>query len=229
MTMQERLTKILETIEEAVQASGRKDKVQLMAVSKTHSFQAVLEAVSCGQILFGENRVQEIEKKFPLERDGYQLHLIGHLQSNKVKKVVPLVDSIDSIDSLRLARLVSEQALHIGKVMPVLLELNTSKEASKAGFTSEKSYYEVLEAAADLPGISIQGLMTIGPLSDDEHEVRQAFAQLRKRSEESKVRYPHLCFETLSMGMSQDYLWAIKEGSTVVRLGTAIFGRRDYP
>ena len=226
--MAERLATLLETIKEETRASGRKDEVQLMAVSKTHPLEAVLEAVACGQLLFGENRVQEIESKFPPTRDTYQLHMIGHLQSNKVKKVVPLVDAIDSIDSLRLARLVSRHALALDKVMPVLLEVNTSGEAAKVGFTSEKSYYESLDEAHNLPGIAIKGLMTIGPLSDNEKEVRQAFAQLRKISEESKVRYPELCFDTLSMGMSQDFLWAIKEGSTMVRIGTTIFGRRDY-
>ncbi len=226
--MAERLAKLRETIEDAVKESGRKEGVQLMAVSKTHPLESVLEAVACGQLLFGENRVQEIEGKFPPIRDGYKLHMIGHLQSNKVKKVVPLVDSIDSIDSLRLARLVNKQALNLHKVMPVLIEVNTSGEAAKVGFTSEERYYELLDEAHTLPGIAIKGLMTIGPLSDNEKEVRQAFSQLRELAIESKRRYPELSFETLSMGMSQDFLWAIKEGSTMVRIGTTIFGRRDY-
>ena len=226
MTMAERIEQIHEHIELAKLSCGRTDDIELMAVSKTHSYEAVQEAVGCGQLLFGENRVQEILQKFPHERRGYTLHLIGHLQSNKVKKAVSCVDAIDSIDSLRLARRVSLEAEQIGKRLPVLLEWNTSGESSKAGFQDERSYRELLEEAPQLKGIEIRGLMTIGPLTVEERAVRSAFARLREIAFQSRQEFPHLIFDTLSMGMSQDFQWAIKEGSTVIRVGTAIFGHR---
>lgn len=229
MTMRERLDAIHESIDGIMKECGRTDNVELMAVSKTHPYEAIEEAVSCGQTLFGENRVQEILKKFPEDRSGYDLHLIGHLQSNKVKKAVMAVDAIDSVDSLRLARMISDEAVKIGKIMNILIELNTSGEAAKSGFTDETAYFELLDQADRLEGISIQGLLTIGPLTDNEREVRNAFASLRQLAEKSRISHPHLTFDTLSMGMSQDYGWAIREGSTVVRIGTAIFGGRDYP
>ena len=227
MTMSDRINEILASMEEAKAACGRRDEVQLMAVSKTHPYEAIQEALSCGLSLFGENRVQEIQGKFPQEHPGYQLHLIGHLQSNKVKKAVATVDAIDSIDSLRLARAVSKEAERLGKVLPVLIEWNTSNEASKAGFTELSDYEQLLDECASLGGISVRGLMTIGPLTDDERMVRGAFARLREIARWSTEQFPHLSFDVLSMGMSQDYQWAIKEGSTVIRIGTAIFGGRD--
>ena len=228
MTMAERIAAILASIEDAKTSCGRTDTVALMAVSKTHPYEAIEQAVACNQLLFGENRVQEILSKFPEERSGYALHLIGHLQSNKVKKAVKAVDAIDSVDSLKLARMISSESQKIGKVMPILIEWNTSGEDSKAGFTDEKDYYALLDEVENLPGIAIQGLMTIGPLTENEMQVRNAFAQLRNLLEKSRTTHPHLAWNTLSMGMSQDYRWAIQEGSTVVRIGTAIFGQRDY-
>lgn len=228
MSMAERIQAIIESIEMAKKERGGDAGVSLMAVSKTHPYAAIEEAISCGQLLFGENRVQEILNKFPTGHHGYNLHLIGHLQSNKVKKAVQAVDAIDSVDSLRLARLISKEAIKVKKVMPVLLEWNTSGEESKAGFTDEKEYFSLLDEAQELEGIRIEGLMTIGPLTDNEMDVRTAFATLREIAMKSKITYPHLSFDTLSMGMSQDYRWAILEGSTVVRIGSAIFGQRDY-
>ncbi len=216
---------IARLLEEIVAASGGR-KVELMAVSKTHPITTILEAVKAGQLLFGENRVQEIEEKFTTDRSGYRLHMIGHLQSNKVKKVVPLVDSIDSVDSLKLAKRISNAALAIHKVMPILIEINTTAEVAKAGFNSLDDYYRLLDEVPNLKGIRVEGLMTMGPLGGDEATTRKAFARLRNIAEESRVRYPELTFDTLSMGMSGDYLWAIKEGSTLVRLGSVIFGMR---
>lgn len=229
MYMAERIEQILNEIERAKSQCGRTDTVSLMAVSKTHPFSAVQEALSCGQMLFGENRVQEIMEKFPQEHDGYQLHLIGHLQSNKVKKAVGSVDAIDSVDSLKLARLISKEAVAQHKVIPILIEWNTSGESAKSGFDSWDAYVQLLDEAKQLPGITIKGLMTIGPLTDKEKEVRSAFAQLRELAEKSQKAYPELSFSELSMGMSSDFHWAIMEGSTQVRVGTAIFGTRSYP
>lgn len=228
MEMAKRLEQILEQIERATSDCGRTDTVQLMAVSKTRPIEDVLEAVEAGQLLFGENRVQEVQQKFPSERNGYWLHLIGHLQSNKARKAVALVDAIDSIDSLKLLRLVDDEAVKLGKRLPILFEINTSKESAKSGFTDEGSYFEAIEAASEMQGVEVRGLMTIGPLSQNEKEVRSAFTELRSLAETSAARFPTLSFTTLSMGMSQDFIWAIKEGSTVVRIGTALFGSREY-
>jgi pyridoxal phosphate enzyme (YggS family) len=219
---------ILDQIEEAKMASRRTDNIELMAVSKTHPVEAIIEAIECGQLLFGENRVQELQSKFPIENYAYKVHLIGHLQSNKVRKAVAIVDSIDSVDSLKLLNKIDAEAKRIEKVMPILFEVNTSLEKSKVGFIDEKSYFEALEVASSLENIEVKGLMTIGPLTDDEKVVRSAFASLYNLKIKSEKRFPNLKFETLSMGMSYDFKWAIMEGSNQIRIGSALFGDRDY-
>ncbi len=230
MTMQTRLDTILREMKSAAEESGRKlSSVQLMAVSKTHSYEEILELFGCAQMLFGENRVQEVEEKFILTRpDGMKLNLIGHLQSNKVKKIVPLVDGIDSVDSLKVAKRISSASLELDRQMPILLQYNTSEEASKSGFETEDDLYRALDAMESLQGICIKGLMTIGPLVGGEKETRSAFALLRDLQQSCSVRYPHFDFSTLSMGMSADFPLAIREGATMVRVGTALFGKRQY-
>jgi len=230
MNMQTRLDNILLDMEKAAEESGRKlSDVRLMAVSKTHSYEEVLELFACSQLLFGENRVQEVEEKFILERPaGMKLHLIGHLQSNKVKKIVPLVDGIDSIDSVKLAKLISSASLELDTIMPILVQYNTSEEASKSGFETEDDLYKALDAMEGLHGIRIGGLMTIGPLGGGEKETRSAFALLKELQQSCIARYPHFDFSTLSMGMSGDFPLAIREGATMVRVGTALFGERQY-
>jgi pyridoxal phosphate enzyme (YggS family) len=230
MTMQTRLDTILREMKSAAEESGRKlSSVQLMAVSKTHSYEEILELFGCAQMLFGENRVQEVEEKFILTRpDGMKLNLIGHLQSNKVKKIVPLVDGIDSVDSLKVAKRISSASLELDRQMPILLQYNTSEEASKSGFETEEDLYRALDAMESLQGIRIKGLMTIGPLVGGEKETRSAFALLRDLQQSCSVRYPHFDFSTLSMGMSADFPLAIREGATMVRVGTALFGKRQY-
>ena len=230
MTMQTRLDRILMAIEKAAQESGRKlSSVQLMAVSKTHSYEEILALFACSQMLFGENRVQEVEAKFSLSRPaGMKLRLIGHLQSNKVKKIVPLVDGIDSVDSLKLANRIHMASVESQTIMPVLLQYNTSEGASKSGFETEDDLFRALDAMEDLQGIRIGGLMTIGPLAGGEKETRSAFALLRELQQKCLVRYPHFDFSALSMGMSGDFPLAIREGATMVRVGTALFGKRLY-
>lgn len=230
MNMQARLDAILHAMESAALQSGRNlGDIHLMAVSKTRSYAEILQLFACSQMVFGENRVQEVEEKFVLKRPaGMKVHLIGHLQSNKVKKIVPLVDGIDSVDSLKLARLISRFSLEAHTLMPILLQYNTSEEASKSGFESEDDLYHALDAMEGLQGISIKGLMTIGPLAGGEKETRSAFAHLKELQISCIMRYPHLDFSTLSMGMSADFPLAIQEGATMVRVGTALFGERDY-
>lgn len=223
------LDSMRQRIAQAVASSGRlPGSVSLMAVSKTHPYEDILAVFQQGQVLFGENRVQEILDKFPVSHIGYQLHLIGHLQSNKVSKAVSAVDGIDSVDSLKVARLIGSEAVRVGRTMPVLLEFNTCGESAKSGFSNEDSYFSFLDEAVSIPGIHIDGLMTVGPLDGTETEVRTAFARLRALQEKSRIRYPGICFDTLSMGMSHDFIWAIEEGSTLVRIGTAIFGTRSH-
>ncbi|AEC01677.1 YggS family pyridoxal phosphate-dependent enzyme [Parasphaerochaeta coccoides] len=230
-TLASRLAEARRTIREHVALSGRQDSdITLMAVSKTRPYETILEAYEAGQRIFGENRVQEIVDKFPLPSErptGMRLHLIGHLQSNKVRKVVPLVDAIDSVHSLRLAGQISCVAMERGRVMPILLEYNTSGESSKSGFTTEDDLFSAVEAISSLGGVKIRGLMTIGPLEGDEDAVRRAFRRLRSLRDECIKRFPSQDFSVLSMGMSSDYPVAVEEGSTLVRLGTTLFGQRE--
>ena len=138
-----------------------------------------------------------------------------------------MVDSIDSVDSLKLARLIGKAALHNGKTIDILIEYNTSKEESKSGFLNEDEYYSFLDEVGSIEGIRVKGLMTIGPLSPDEKATHEAFATLYRLQQRSIQRHPELDFGVLSMGMSQDFVIAIQEGSTMVRIGTALFGKRE--
>ncbi|MGE4583212.1 MAG: YggS family pyridoxal phosphate-dependent enzyme [Sphaerochaeta sp.] len=221
----ERWKTVLDSLAEAVEKAGRKpEEVQLMAVSKTHAYEQILSLHSFGQSLFGENRIQEVQQKFPIQRPkDLNIHLIGHLQSNKVRKAVQLFDAIDSVDSLDLAVKLDKA---LDRTLPILLELKTAPEETKSGFAQQDDLFRALDQIADLSHLSVQGLMTIGPLEGTETETRTAFAHLREVAEEAKLRFPSLCFSTLSMGMSNDFGWAIEEGSTMIRVGSAIFGKR---
>lgn len=203
--------------------------VVLMAVSKTHPYEDILEAYDQGQRLFGENRVQEIEAKFPplSERpQGMKLCLIGHLQRNKAKKAVSLVDRIDSVDSIPLMDELEKHLAEADRVMDILFEVNSSGEAQKSGFADEKALMEGVSHLSSCPHLRLCGLMTVGPLGFDEEKNRKAFRYARglfdRLSEEGHA------LSVLSMGMSGDYIQAIEEGSNEVRIGTAIFGERNY-
>ncbi len=228
MTMKEQIERIHSEIEDARKKAGTVGGVTLVGVTKTHPWEAVSEALEAGLTVFGENRVQELTAKFPVERTGYALRLIGHLQSNKVKQVIPYVDAIDSVDSLKILKMINTEAQKAGRIMPVLLQFNTSSEESKSGFASRDELYQCIEGASDLSSVRIDGLMTIGPLTDDEQAIREAFSLLKNLQEDLKRRYTEHSFSELSMGMSSDYLLAIEMGSTMVRIGSAIFGARDY-
>lgn len=202
------------------------DNVFLLPVSKTKSYDAIMSVYSEGACVFGENRVQEVERKFPSpeERpDGMKVYLIGQLQKNKVRKAVYLFDRIESVDSLELLSLIDKESAKIGKKMDVLLEYNSSKEENKSGFRSSDELLLALRESVKMENISVIGIMTVGPLTDDPQLIRNAFkdtkALLRKASAIKDL-------SVLSMGMSSDYLIAIEEGSTEVRIGSAIFGER---
>lgn len=216
----ERLADIRAQISAAAVAAGRDPaEVYLCAVSKTFPATAVQEALAAGQTLFGENRVQEALEKIPLVT-GARWHLIGHLQSNKVRKILPLVEMIHSVDSAALARDISRIAVDLGLRRRVLLQVNVASDDAKFGFTVA-DVRAVLPELLALPGIEIAGLMTIPP---QEGDPRPHFAALRRLREE--LATPAHPLAELSMGMSGDFPDAIAEGATIVRVGSAIFGGR---
>ncbi len=222
-----------------------------MAVSKTFPAEAILEAVSFGLTLFGENRVQEFSSKAgPLqpfragcpilsphsgERVGdhavspsIRVHLIGHLQSNKAQRAVELFDGIDSLDSLRLAERLNNAAAQLGKRLPVLLEVKLSPEESKEGLDPHSpATQELLERLPDLVHLEVNGLMTIAPWGAPEDQTRACFRSLRMWRDRWAAAHPRLNLPVLSMGMSGDFELAIAEGATRIRVGTALFGKRD--
>ena len=203
-----------------------------MGVSKMHPAEALLEAASAGLTLFGENRVQEFEGKRDrlraLSFAGAQVHLIGHLQSNKSARAAEIFDGIDSVDSLRLAERLNDAAGRMQKKLPVLLEIKLSSEATKTGLApGSPELGSVLELIADLPHLVLRGLMTVPPLDENPETARACFRQLRGLRESLAGEYPRLDFRELSMGMSGDFEIAIEEGSTLVRIGTALFGARS--
>ncbi len=229
MSVASNLLRIQDAIAEAERRSHRESgSVRLMAVSKFHPAEAVLEAIAAGQLLFGENRVQEAAEKFPsiLEASSeVKLHLIGSLQRNKVKQIVRLASCIQSIDRSEVLVEISRQATTAGRIIEVLFEYHTGED-TKSGYTSADDLYRSLDLLDGLSSVRCAGLMTIAPFTADRNPVRKAFKSLRELQEECVRRYPVLNFSELSMGMSADFDIAIEEGSTLVRVGTAIFGDR---
>jgi len=209
------------------------EEVTLVAVSKTVDAQRIREAYHAGMRIFGENRVQEFSEKFPQLQDltEAEWHLIGHLQSNKAKKATELFHAVDSVDSLPLARKLNEAAGQLKKILPVLIEVKVSDEASKAGIPADSPELEdLLEAATKLDHIQVRGLMTVPPFTENPEGARPYFRLLRDRRDQiAALRLPRVQMDVLSMGMSHDFEVAIEEGSTCVRVGTAIFGARPKP
>lgn len=231
MEIARNIARVQERIEAAAKKSGRKSKdIALMAVTKTMPAERIREAYQAGLRLFGENRVQEFAEKsdFVADLHGARWHLIGHLQSNKAAKAATLFDGIDSIDSLRLAEKINEAAQKAERSVRVLIEVNVGGEAAKSGVAPVSSEFEqILRAAPRLTALEICGLMTIPPFSAQPEGSRQYFAVLRRIRDEVAIRkLPRVSMDELSMGMSHDFEVAIEEGSTCVRVGTAIFGAR---
>jgi len=222
------LEAVRERLSRAAQRSGRNpEAIRLLAVTKTLPLGAVELARRAGLKLFGENRVQEAEEKYASMAGEVELHLIGHLQRNKAGKAAGLFACIQSIDRVETAQALNRCCAQRGRTLPILLEMNTSGEASKSGFRSLEELLEAAERIAELELLSIRGLMTVGPLSADGEEVRRAFALLRRSYGRLQERCPSLALDTLSMGMSGDFEIAIEEGATLVRVGTALFGARS--
>jgi pyridoxal phosphate enzyme (YggS family) len=229
------LARLEDSIAAACRAAGRRrEEVELVAVSKTHPAPAVVEAYGLGLRLFGENRVQEFSQKsaeLPAEvRAGMRAHLIGHLQSNKAAKAVEVFDAIDTVDSLKLAERLHEAAARLGKTIPILLEIKLSHEETKAGLMPESTELaELLEKLPSLTNVRAEGLMTIAPRDVPEEDTRACFRALRTLRDRLAASHPGMPLPVLSMGMSGDFALAIAEGSTRIRIGTALFGAREYP
>ena len=232
-SIKENLEIIRNRISEAEKKSGRSQgSVKLMAVSKFHPAQSVTEAFAAGQLLFGENRVQEAAEKFPpliAEHPELCVHMIGQLQSNKVKKAVTFASCIQSVDRLELLQEIEKQCAKLERKINILFEYHTGEE-SKSGYNSEAELCGSIEECAkgSFPHIIPCGFMTMAPFTKDEKLIRKSFITLRELSEKLKPQFPELSLTELSMGMSGDFEIAIEEGSTLVRVGTAIFGERVY-
>jgi len=235
ISIKENIEKIREKIQKAEIKAGRKEgSVSLMAVSKFHPVESVIEALKANQFLFGENRVQEACGKFPEILQQYekaQLHLIGSLQRNKVKQILPIATCIQSVDRIELLQEIIKQKekLEINKKIKLLFEVHTGEE-SKSGFTDVGELERAIELAGENKslGIECSGFMTMAPFTEDKKLIQESFRKLYSLAEKLKNQYKELPLTELSMGMSSDFEIAIEEGSTLVRVGTAIFGERQY-
>lgn len=207
------------------------DGVELVAVSKFHPVEALKEAYDAGQRIFGESRVQEISQKRLLMPDDVQWHFIGHLQTNKVRQLVPYISLVHSVDSMKLLETINAESVRIGRVVDVLLQLHVAQEETKFGFTCEDCVDLVDKGVLDrLPNVRVCGVMGMATNTDDMGKVREEFKSIKNVFDTLKQRYfadkPY--FKEISMGMSDDFHIAMEEGSTLVRIGTTIFGSRGY-
>jgi PLP dependent protein len=228
-TIKKNIETVRNNIAEACRPRGRKpEDIALMAVTKTKPKELADAAYAAGVRIFGENRVQEAEEKYANFYSEGELHLIGHLQSNKAKNAAKLFSWVQSIDKVKTARALARYCGEIGKRMNILIEINTSGEESKFGYPSGNLPFQDIDEILQFDELILRGLMTVGPFTSDEFKIRSAFRTLKQLFDELSEGYPELTIDTLSMGMSQDYEFAVEEGSTMVRLGTTIFGGRGF-
>ena len=227
--LKENLIQVEEHIANACQKAGRKrEEVTLIAVSKTKPISALQEIYQCGMRDFGENKVQELTDKYPQMPADVKWHMIGHLQRNKVKYIVDKVSLIHSVDSFRLAEEISKEALKKNVTVSVLIELNIHGEESKFGVSNEELMTLIRDISV-LPNIQIKGLMTVAPYVENPEDNRLLFRKIKQLSVDiNSKNIDNVSMEILSMGMTNDYTVAIEEGATMVRVGTGIFGARDY-
>jgi PLP dependent protein len=222
MSVKENLASVLQTIP---------PHVKLVAVSKTMPNEAIMEAFDAGQRHFGENKAQEIIRKQQELSSDIQWHFIGHLQTNKVKFIAPFVDLIESVDSLKLLREINKQGEKAERIVPCLLQFHIAEEETKFGLdlSEAKELIDAIEKE-QMQNIQIKGVMGMATFTENEEQVRKEFKQLKKYFEIIKAEHFHSKdgFKEISMGMSGDYLIAIEEGSTIVRIGSSIFGERNY-
>jgi pyridoxal phosphate enzyme (YggS family) len=232
MSISENIAAVQERVASAARRAGRDPaNIVLMAVSKTQSPERIREAYRAGLRVFGENRVQEFAAKVEVLRDleNAEWHMIGHLQTNKAAKTVELFRTVDSVDSLKLAEKLDAAARQLGRKIEVLIEVNVGGEAAKSGVAPDsRELEELLIAAPRLESLIFRGLMTVPPFTDDPQGARPYFRKLRElRDTIASRKLPAVAMDQLSMGMSHDFEIAIEEGSTCVRIGTAIFGARS--
>ena len=204
------------------------EDVLLVAVTKTHPVEMLNEVIDAGATDIGENKVQEILDKYDHVKP-VRWHMIGHLQTNKVKYIIDKVSMIHSVDSLKLAKEIDKRAVQHDLTMDILIQVNSAQEESKFGITTDETGKLIEDILENCPSVRIRGLMCIAPYADDPDAVRQYFAEVKKLYDQfSQIDHENLDFRYLSMGMSHDYKVAIEEGSNLVRIGTSIFGERDY-
>ncbi len=227
--IKDNIVTVKKNIEGAVNRAGRDlSEVTLIAVSKTKPVDALKEAYDAGARDFGENKVQEIMDKYDKLPADIRWHMIGHLQTNKVKFIADKIYMIHSVESIKLAKEISKHAVACGRVIPVLIEVNIAGEESKFGIKADECE-EFVRECSTLPGIKVRGLMTIAPYVEDPEENRAYFAALKQLSVDiTRKNIDNIAMDVLSMGMTGDYVTAIEEGATYVRVGTGIFGERDY-
>ncbi len=223
MKVKERLEEVRERIQKAAIIVGRNpDEVSILGATKGVDPERIEEAIEAGLHLLGENRVQEAERKIPLVRGNAEWHMIGHLQRNKVKKALRLFSMIQSVDSLELAQEINRRA---ETPFEVLIEVNTSMEPQKHGVKPEETE-SLVEKCLNLENLKLRGLMTLGPYPPSEKNSRKAFALLRELRDKIQEKFA-IDLPILSMGMTEDFEWAVMEGATIVRIGRAIFGERS--
>ena len=223
----ERLKIVEQNITEACGRVNRKrSEVRLIAVSKTQPNEAIIEAFKNGIIDFGENKAQELKRKASEIQENIIWHFIGHLQTNKVKDVVRAAEFIHSVDSIKLANEINKRAGKLNKRQKILLEINTSGEESKFGLKDENEIFALAEFCSEASNLELVGLMTMAPFVSDEKILRSCFGSLRELKE--KLNQKGFNITELSMGMTNDYEIAVEEGATMLRIGTAIFGSRNY-
>ncbi|MGN1318142.1 MAG: YggS family pyridoxal phosphate-dependent enzyme [Lachnospirales bacterium] len=230
MTIAENIKAVEEKIAAAAEKSGRKkEDILLLAVTKTIDEDKMREALNLGYNEFGENKPQEINRKyFDFENDGVKWHQIGHLQTNKVKYIIDKVCLIHSLDSLKLAEEINKRAEKNNITMEVLIEINIGNEEAKSGVSYDDAEKLALEVSR-LKNVKVAGLMCIAPFTDDKDYLRQCFKKMNKLFVDIKSKkYDNIDMKYLSMGMTNDYEIAIEEGSNIVRIGTGIFGARNY-
>lgn len=227
--IRDNIEEVRKNISAACERAGRDpSEVTLLAVSKTKPVSMIRECMEAGQRAFGENYVQELEEKYAQLGHSVDWHMIGHLQRNKVKYIIGKVSLIHSVDSLRLAEQIQKEAVKAGCTARVLLEVNVACEESKWGFTLDETI-DAVKAVSAMPNVKVCGLMTSAPITEDAESNRQYFRELRSLYDHiDALRIPNADMQVLSMGMTGDYIVAVEEGSTLVRVGTGIFGARDY-
>ncbi len=225
-----RLKKVRERIAEACRRAGRHaGEVDIVAVTKSFPAEVVRAAITAGLSEIGENRVQEARDKRLLLGNipGVRWHLVGHLQKNKAGLALALFDLIHSVDDLELARILNRRAAMLNRTVPIFLEVNVGEETTKFGFPpQEEGLFRAVEEMLLLPYLRLEGLMTVAPIASDPEQVRPIFARLKDLREKLRERFPEAPWTHLSMGMTDDYVVAVEEGATLVRLGRAIFGER---